>query len=123
MEIGGWVAAGCNGIGGNTTETNNGATDGDSYVYIGGNAAIGYKNTSVNEVEGGNVFGAGRGASGQSYDVGTVNNSNVVIADQSKIEKNVYGGGNYGFVASGGTAKLYIAGGTVDGSVFVVIVK
>ena len=117
-EIGGWVAAGCNGIGGNTTSDNNGATDGDSYVYIGGDAAIGYKNTTVNDVEGGNVFGAGRGASGQSYDVGTVNNSNVVIADQSKIEKNVYGGGNYGFVASGGTAKLYIAGGTVDGSVF-----
>lgn len=115
-EIGGWVAAGCNGIGGNTTNDNNGATDGNSYVYIGGNAKIGYQNRTVNEVQGGNIFGAGRGASGKNYDVGTINNSNVVVADNCQIEHNVYGGGNYGL--SKGEANIYVTGGTVDGNVF-----
>ncbi len=115
-EIGGWVAAGCNGIGGNTTEANNGAMDGDSYIYIGGDVEIGYKNITVNEVEGGNVFGAGRGAGGKTYDVGTVNNSNLVVADVCRIEKNVYGGGNYGY--SLGEANVTVLGGTVDGKIF-----
>ena len=115
-EIGGWVAAGCNGIGSSTTNSNNGAMIGDSYVYIGGNAAIGYKDMTVNSVEGGNVFGAGRGAPEDSYPVGTVKNSNVVIADKCRIEKNVYGGGNYGYTLN--DAKLYIVGGTVDGNIF-----
>ncbi len=115
-EIGGWVAAGCNGIGSNTTEANNGEMNGDSYVYIGGDAAIGYKGTTINDVEGGNVFGAGRGAPVTDYNVGTVNNSNIVIADDGRIEKNVYGGGNYGFTIN--TATISILGGTVDGRVF-----
>ena len=116
-EIGGWIAAGCNGIGGNTTEGNaDGTTQGSTFLYIGGNTKVGYKETVVNEVEGGNVFGAGRGASGKDYPVGTVLNSNVVIADNAKIEKNVYGGGNYGYTI--GNANLYILGGAVDGNVF-----
>ncbi|MBQ7946023.1 MAG: chitobiase/beta-hexosaminidase C-terminal domain-containing protein [Bacteroidales bacterium] len=115
-NIGGWVAAGCNGIGGNTTETTNGATNGDSYVYVGGNAKIGYQNRTINDVEGGNVFGAGRGAPVTNYNVGTINNSNVVVADKAEVEKNVYGGGNYGF--SLGEANIYITGGSVDGRVF-----
>ena len=115
-QIGGWVAAGCNGIGDQTTETNNGAMDGDSYVYIGGNAAIGYEGKTVNDVQGGNVFGAGRGAADKSYNVGTVNNSNIAIADNAKVEHNVYGGGNYGFTLE--KSNIYIIGGTVEGRVF-----
>lgn len=115
-EIGGWIAAGCNGIGGSTTTTNNGTTNGNSFVYIGGNVRVGYQGRTVNEVQGGNIFGAGRGASGKNYDVGTINNSNVVVADNCQIEHNVYGGGNYGL--SKGEANIYITGGTVDGNVF-----
>ena len=115
-NIGGWVAAGCNGIGGNTTQTNNGATNGDSYVYVGGNAKIGYQNRTINDVAGGNVFGAGRGAPVTTYNVGTINNSNIVVADKAEIENNVYGGGNYGFSLD--EANIYVLGGTVDGRVF-----
>ena len=115
-NIGGWVAAGCNGIGSSTTQTNNGATDGDSYIYVGGDAKIGYQSRTINDVEGGNVFGAGRGAPVTSYNVGTINNSNVVVADKAEVEKNVYGGGNYGL--SLGEANIYITGGNVDGRVF-----
>ncbi len=115
-EIGGWVAAGCNGIGSNTTQEKNGATDGDSYVYVGGEAKIGYQNRTINDVAGGNVFGAGRGAPVTTYNVGTINNSNIVVADKAEIENNVYGGGNYGF--SLGEANIYITGGSVDGRVF-----
>jgi hypothetical protein len=115
-KIGGWVAAGCNGIGNNTSQTNNGTTNGDSYVYVGGTATIGYQNRNINNVEGGNVFGAGRGAPIETYNVGTINNSNIVVADNAKIEKDVYGGGNYGF--SLGEANIYVTGGDVEGRVF-----
>ena len=77
---------------------------------------MGYKGYTINDVEGGNVFGAGRGASGKNYQVGTINNSNVVVADNARVEKNVYGGGNYGLTT--GNADIYITGGTVDGNVF-----
>ena len=115
-NIGGWVAAGCNGIGSNTSQDNNGATNGDSYVYVGGNAKIGYQNRTINDVAGGNVFGAGRGAPVTTYNVGTINNSNIVVADKAEIENNVYGGGNYGFSLD--EANIYVLGGTVDGRVF-----
>lgn len=115
-DIGGWVAAGCNGIGGSTTQSNNGATDGDSYVYVGGKSKIGYQNRNINSVAGGNVFGAGRGAPVTTYNVGTINNSNVVVADNAEIENNVYGGGNYGLCLD--EANIYIVGGCVDGCVF-----
>ena len=115
-DIGGWVAAGCNGIGGSTTQSNNGATDGDSYVYVGGKSKIGYQNRDINSVAGGNVFGAGRGAPVTNYNVGTINNSNVVVADNAEIENNVYGGGNYGLCLD--EANIYIVGGCVDGRVF-----
>lgn len=121
-EIGGWVAAGCNGIGTSTSESADGTTNGDTYLYIGGNIKIGYKNQKVNDEDGGNVFGAGKGtkydSNGDSitYPMGTVNNSNLVIADDAQIEKDVYGGGNFGYTKE--DANLYILGGTVEGKVF-----
>ena len=112
--IRGWVAGGCNG-----THTDGGLLTGDTYLYIGGNTTIDSEGSDVvyGSSVGGNVFGAGSGIQGGTT-VGQVNNSNIVIADNANIERDVYGGGNYGFVASGGTADINILGGTVNGSVF-----
>lgn len=111
----GWIAAGCNGT---STSTSGGILPSDTYVYVGGNAIVGYKDGTtiqINTSEGGNVFGAGSGNSSQA-ETGRVNNSTVVIADDAYIQKNVYGGGNYGYTQS--TANVLISGGMINGSVF-----
>ena len=111
--INGWVAAGCNG----TDPTQSGGTlPSDTYVYIGGTSHIGNTtNLTLNTSSDGNVFGAGSGNAAQAT-TGQVNNSNVVIADESYIKNNVFGGGNFGY--SNATASLYVTGGEVNGSVF-----
>lgn len=112
--IAGWVAGGCNG-----TKTDGGLLTGNTYLYIGGNTEVNSNGSDVvyGSSVGGNVFGAGSGIQGGTS-VGQVNNSNIVIADNAFIERDVYGGGNYGFVASGGTARIRVYGGTINGSVF-----
>ncbi len=112
--IAGWVAGGCNG-----TKTDGGLLTGNTYLYIGGNTEVNSNGSDVvyGSSVGGNVFGAGSGIQGGTT-VGQVNNSNIVIADNAFIERDVYGGGNYGFVASGGTARIRVFGGTINGSVF-----
>lgn len=111
--INGWVAAGCNG----TDPTQSGGTlPSDTYVYIGGTSHIGNTtDLTLNTSSDGNVFGAGSGNSAQAT-TGRVNNSNVVIADQCYVKKNVFGGGNYGY--SNATATVYVTGGQVANSVF-----
>ncbi|MBR5480286.1 MAG: chitobiase/beta-hexosaminidase C-terminal domain-containing protein [Bacteroidaceae bacterium] len=111
----GWIAAGCNGT---STNQSGGILPSDTYVYVGGNATVGYKDGTtikINTSEGGNVFGAGSGNSSQA-ETGRVNNSTVVIADDAYIQKNVYGGGNYGYTQS--TSNVLVAGGVINGSVF-----
>ena len=119
-----WVAAGANGTG---TTSGNSATNGDSYVYIGGNAVIGGDDArTVNGTQGGQVFGAGRGIVDNGVPrASSVNTSNVVIADNAEISNpsttgvvggNVYGGGFNGFVVN--TSNVYILGGTVQRNVF-----
>lgn len=66
---------------------------------------------------GGNIFGAGSGYSAD-YEIGQVENSTIVIADECEVSRNVYGGGNYGYNNSGKTASVYVLGGQVDGAVF-----
>lgn len=114
--INGWIAGGCNG-----TETTGGQTDGNSYIYFGGKAKCtsNGSTTAINSSLGGNIFGAGSGIEGGTT-VGQVNNSTVVIADEAEIERNVFGGGNYGYVTTGSGHKsdIYVLGGTVGGSVF-----
>ncbi len=112
-QINGWVAAGCNG----TDPAQAGGTlPSDTYIYVGGNTHIGNAtDLTLNTSSDGNVFGAGSGNSAQAT-TGQVNNSNVVIADDSYIKNNVYGGGNFGY--SNATATVYITGGEVLGSVF-----
>ena len=114
--INGWVAGGCNGY-----KTGSGGTlNGDTRLYVGGKTHIEHSNTDpqISTSWGGNVFGAGSGYSDQ-YDIGEVSNSTIVVSDNALVSKNVYGGGNYGYVADGGGSSIYIAGNaTINGAVF-----
>lgn len=111
-EILGWVAAGANGTG--SVGSSHAGTDGNSYVYVGGNSIVGSTNPpTINETEGGNVFGAGRGRANQK---GSMVNSNVVVADSTVIFQNVYGGGFNGYIEN--TSNVYVLGGTVKQNVF-----
>ncbi len=121
-SVAGWIAGGCNG-----TNEDGGELYGSTEIYFGGKAQCNSNgsNTTIGpgQATGGNIFGAGSGNSGASGDnatVGRVNNSTIVVADEAVVERNVYGGGNYGYVRNGDTNKsdLYVLGGTVKGSVF-----
>ena len=120
--VGGWIAGGCNG-----TQTTGGKLDGKTFIYFGGTAQCNSNgsNTTIGpgNATGGNIFGAGSGnaSATATATVGEVDQSTIVIADKSMVERNVYGGGNYGYVAgTGNTNKsdIYIFGGDVKGSVF-----
>ena len=120
-EMKGWVAGGANG-----TRVTGGKLTGDTYVYFGGRARCDSEGSNAGmgsgKATGGNIFGAGSGHSDAASDaiVGEVNNSTIVIADECYVERNVYGGGNYGAVSTGTGHKsdIHILGGTVNGSVF-----
>ena len=116
----GWIAGGANG-----TSTTEGEMYGDTRLYFGGNFKCNSDNdpTAIGpgNARGGNIFGAGSGNSGATGDaatVGRVNNSTIVIADNAEVERNVYGGGNYGYVRDGGSSSIHVLGGTVGGGVF-----
>lgn len=115
--IEGWIAAGANGTG-SSGGTNSARSDGNSYIYVGGDALVGGPNIkTINQTVGGQVFGAGRGQNGQEA---SINNSNVVVADDVEISGNgggnVYGGGYTGYVKE--ISNVYVLGGTVEGKVF-----
>ena len=121
-EIWGWLAGGCNGTG---SQSGQGSTDGNSYIYVGGTALVGGNNAmSIQNTNGGQVFGAGRGfiQDNGTHRQSSVNYSYVAIADEAVISNdnngggNVYGGSYNGIVAN--EANVYILGGTVQGSVF-----
>ena len=120
-DLKGWVAGGANG-----TETTRGKLTGNTHIYFGGDARCDSdgSNTTIGngEATGGNIFGAGSGnsAAGADATVGEVNNSTIVIADECYVERNVYGGGNYGYVVAGTGHKsdIHVMGGTVNGKVF-----
>ena len=126
--IGGWVAGGANG-----SRNTGGELYGSTSLYMGGKTVIGSESGGThvggtssygtNGADGGNVFGAGCGilpANGnyQTGTVGRVNNSIVAVADEATIWRDVYGGGNYGWVRDNGTTGIYILGGMVNGSVY-----
>lgn len=101
-----------------------GELDGDTYIYIGGNSTIGKQeyvssNTMLFGFEAGSVFGIGNGQSSSS-DIGTANNSNIIIDGNARILRNVYGGGNYGAVGlqSASKTNINLIGGTVLGNVY-----
>ncbi len=120
--IKGWIGAGCNGVAASGNVTTGGQTYGESFVYVGGNAYVGgysYNGTTlINGSEGGTVFAAGKGsgASDEPNSGQMTYGTNLAIADNAVVEKDVYGGGNYGFADV--NTNLQILGGTIQGSVF-----
>ena len=118
------VFGGSNAYNGNNSE---GYLNGDTLVYIGGNAIIGTANSILfndgNQPSPGvgDVFGAGNGRSGDQYtSVGVVNNSHVIIAG-GVINGSVYGGGNFGSVGLSvdtSETKIDLLGGTIADSVY-----
>ena len=115
--ITGWLGAGCNGEAGSGS-TYAGETYGKSHVYFGGKAICGGtgSNVSINGSLGGIVFGAGKGVQGSTTSGEMTYGTTVVIADECNVERNVYGGGNYGYALA--NTAVHILGGTVQGSVF-----
>lgn len=106
-----WLGAGCNG-----TDDDGGQTYGASYLYVGGKTYVG-GGTNVNSSEPGTVFGAGKGYAGGSGTSGEMTyGTTVVIADETVIENDVYGGGNYGYALV--QTDLYILGGTIQNNAF-----
>lgn len=104
-----WVAGGCYGTDANG---NAGNTNGDSYIYFGGDA-------TMTNTEG--VFGGGYGRGDAGDNKYTINKSFVVVADEAQIAGNVYGGGNKGYNTD--DAEVWVLGGgkntlAVSGSVF-----
>lgn len=103
--IKGWIAGG-----GNGTEANGGTTTGSSYIYVGGNARVDSEgsNTKINSSLGGQVFGSGSGVENTTTWGEMLYGSNVVIADNAYIERNVFGGGNFGWTDQ--YATIYLTG-------------
>ena len=110
--INGWIAGGANG-----TNSTKGDLDGESFIYVGGNAKINSNNSKsvINRAVGGNVFGAGCGYDANSTSGQVTLGTNVVIADNAYVERGVYGGGSYGYCKIDQTSNIYITGGIIDG--------
>ena len=120
--ITGWIGGGCNGeaypAGQTSEDTYGGITNGLARVYFGGNAICGGtgSNVNVNGSVGGIVFGAGKGVEGNTTSGRMSLGTTVVVADACDIERNVYGGGNFGYAQT--STDVYVSGGTVHGKVF-----
>ena len=146
--VNGWIAGGCNG-----THNDGGELYGISNIYVGGKTQVipsssdpyigGTSTYGTNGAYGGYIFGAGCGIAPVGFDetdpnpnwsllesntVGKVFGSRVVVADECEVGRDIYGGGNFGFVAgdsgdmglTGNTdmkADIYVLGGTVHGDV------
>ncbi len=127
------VFGGSNGYTGGDNDSNyKGTLSGSTLVYVGGTATVGNpnyisSNSQIFGVTSGNVFGIGNGNSG-STQVGSADNSNIIIDGNAKILQNVYGGGNYGATGlvpyqtqngtKNSTTNIKILGGTVTGGVY-----
>ena len=120
--INGWIGGGCNGeaypSGQTSEDTYGGITYGSSKVYFGGTAICGGtgSNITINGSIGGTVFGAGKGVEGNTTSGRMSEGTTVVVADNCSIERNVYGGGNFGYAQT--STNVYINGGTVHGDIF-----
>lgn len=120
-HVKGWFAAGCNG-----TDNDGGQNYGTSWVYIGGNAQVNSEGSTkvLGYANGGNVYAAGAGRQGAATCGEMTFGSNLVVADNSYIERGIYGGGNYGYALA--STNIYITGGInggIDGTVNTVTTK
>ena len=116
-KVEGWIAGGSNGFLSEGTGNDNGSTQGNSYVYVGGTTQVnsGGSTTAINVSLGGNVYGAGCGNEDVNVSGRVTLGTNVVVADNSYVERGVYGGGAYG--GSPETANVYITGNAHVGGV------
>lgn len=115
------------GSNGSTGNNGDGTVNGSSFIYIGGDATIGLENYVNNNItlwgaEAGSIFGIGNGREGQTA-IGSSDNSNIIIDEEAVINRNVYGGGNYGAVGISSThnsteTNIAIKGGTIKGSIY-----
>ncbi|MDD3453672.1 MAG: hypothetical protein PHN42_05330, partial [Bacilli bacterium] len=104
-----------------------GTVNGSSLVFVGGNATIGEESliassSSLYGATAGNVFGIGNGNSSYST-IGSNDNATVVIANEASVNRDVYGGGNYGTLGISSSyntmeATIKIVGGTINGSIY-----
>ena len=120
-EVNSWIGGGCNGT---DINAGAGATSGTIYIYAGGDAQIRSHNSDgvynnawglVNHIEGGQIYGGGRGMGAAGSYSGSATRAFVVVADDSYVEQNVYGGSCHGVSQNG---YVYILGGTVGKDVF-----
>lgn len=107
--------------------SSDGTLNGASLVYVGGNIQVGnpeyvLNNNTLWNAEAGSVFGIGNGQSGYT-NLGSNDNSNIIIDGNAHILRNVYGGGNYGavgVVSSKPTTQtnIKILDGVVEGDIY-----
>ncbi len=113
-RIGGWIAAGSN-----SNSTSGGITQGETFVYIGGNAEVNSHQFNADGTEfynastGGVVYGSGCGINHDSESGGVTKGSSVVLADNAYVERGIYGGGAMGKISSGKPSHIFIFGGKV----------
>lgn len=100
---------------GNNSSNPYGKIDGDTLLYVGGSVLVGTKSDTLYNISSGDVFGAGNGRSGE-LDVGSVNNSNVIIGSSATIKGNVYGGGNFGAVGGNTSGNSDASGSSANNS-------
>ena len=109
-DVRGWIAGGANG-----TQSDGGYLYGSTKIYIGGKTNVNSNSSTsvINRAVGGNVFGAGCGYGASSNSGQVTEGTTVVVADESYVERGVYGGGSYGYTTN--TSNIYILGGHVGG--------
>lgn len=115
------------GSNGSDGDEGDGTLNGTPYVYIGGNATIGDEDLVENNnklfgAEAGSVFGIGNGKTGYST-IGSCDNSVIVIDGDATINRNVYGGGNFGATGVSSSSNssystIIINNGFIEGSVY-----
>lgn len=118
------IFGGSNGITGSNGE---GKLDGKTYIYVGGNAIIGTRTDTLYGANAGSVFGIGNGrdyfSQSSSYkSIGATKGANIVIDGNATINGSVYGGGNFGGIATAYNVStdtnIKIVGGTIKDSVY-----
>lgn len=121
-EVNGWVAGACNGT--RSDGNYNGELNGNCYIYVGGNAELRSHNNDgvynnawglVFNVEGGTVFGAGKGIDNSQNHVGSANNTYISVSDEAYIEQAVYGGAFHGISKE---SLIYLTGNARVGNVY-----
>ena len=121
-EVNGWVAGACNGT--RSDGNYHGELQGNCFIYVGGNAELRSHNNDgvynnrwglVCNVQGGTVFGAGKGIDDRVNYVGSANSTIVSVSDNAYIEQAVYGGAFHGVSKE---SLIYLTGNARVGNIY-----